>query len=160
MSKHLKHADDGHLVHSAAGHLVNDCQIVAAPCLCPGNLATSYAIVPNLLAACSTCDGGSCSSSEPWDGTFQLYSTCNWQGLNAAYTTWIAGQCFHIDQKNLSLMELKLDPYDCQWVLTINCFSPTNNNTLWHGVKTTGLTPAGIYSKILGCDGPAIMEVF
>jgi hypothetical protein len=160
MSQHLHHADDGHLLRNTNGHMVNACQSVPAPCFCPANLANSYAITPNLLRACGTCDGGNCSTQEDWDGTFQRYSTCNWQGLNANHTTWPVDHCFRIDGVNLSTMSLVLDPYECQWVLTIRCFSTSSDNTLWQGVKTTGLTPSGTYTKLTGCNGPNTMEVF
>lgn len=160
MTDHLKHSDTGHLLSNASGHMVHACNVIDAPCFCPGNLASSYAINPQLLSACASCEGGSCSTTESWDGTFQQYGTCNWQGLNAQYTNWTAGQCFELDSKNLSTIQIRLDPYDCQWVLTLNCFSSGGENTIWEGVKTTGLTPSGLYNRTNGCSLPMSLEVY
>ena len=96
MTDHLKHADSGHLLHNANGHLVHECLSEAAPCYCPENLAGSYAINTDELDACASCEGGICSTTQAWDGTFQLNSTCNWQGLNSEYTQWTVGQCFQL----------------------------------------------------------------
>ncbi|MBL4700332.1 hypothetical protein JYU15_02280 [bacterium AH-315-I18] len=160
MSKHLRRASSGHLLRNTNGHLVNDCQLTPAPCLCPTSLANSYAMQPAGLTACAICSGGSCSTTQSWDGTFQYLSNCTWLALNSNYTTWTAGQCFNIDGANLSTAQIELNPYDCQWELTLNCYSSSSDNTLWQGVKTTGNSPAGIYTKILGCTGPNTLEVF
>jgi hypothetical protein len=160
MTDHIKHASSGHLLHNDSGHLVHACDEVAAPCLCPANLANSYAIDATLLEACTGCIGGNCTTTVTWDGTFQLYSVCNWIGLNATDTSWTPGQCLQIDGKNLSLTQLKLDPYECQWVLTIICFSEDSDNVLWHGVKTIGSTPAGTYTKLQGCVNLSTFDVF
>ncbi|MAX26879.1 MAG: hypothetical protein CMJ19_20490 [Phycisphaeraceae bacterium] len=151
MTDHIKHAASGHLLRKDNGHLIHDCQVEDAPCLCPQNLANSYAIDLNLLEACPGCIGGNCTTTVSWDGTFQRYSACNWIGLNADQTSWPPGQCLQIDGKNLSNTQLRLDPYNCIWVISVICFSEGSENTLWQGTKSTGNTPAGIYTKTQGC---------
>ncbi len=160
MTDHLKHSTSGHLLRNDGGHLVHACQVGDAPCLCPENLAGSYAINPGALETCVSCIGGNCSTTVTWDGTFQLYSACNWIGLNADQTTWTPGQCLQLDGVNLSNTQLRLDPYNCYWIITIACFNGASENTLWQGTKTTGSTPSGTYSKITGCVDMSTLQVF
>jgi len=160
MSKPLRRSASGHLLRNANGHLVNECLLTPAPCLCPTDLTTTYALQPSLLGACEVCSGGNCTSTEVWDGTLQFLNNCTWMALNSNYATWSSGQCFTINGATLSTAQIWLNPYACQWEITINCFSNYSNNTLWKGIKTTGNTPTGTYSKIVGCSGPSTLEVF
>lgn len=160
MTDHLKHADSGHLLHGGNGHLVRACDTVPAPCFCPDNLADSYAINPDLLDACASCEGGICSTIETWDGTFQRNGTCEWRGLNATLDHWTVGQCFELDGKNLSTIHLRLDPYECKWILSIKCFADSGENVVWEGVKTTDQSPSGTYTRSDGCSLPLTLVVY
>ena len=160
MSQHLQRSASGHLLKNSNGHLVNECVLEPAPCFCPTGLATSYAIMVDGITACTNCSAGNCSTFEDWDGTFQFLSNCRWLALNANYTTWPIGHCFQLDDVDLSVAQIELNTGLCQWVLTLNCFNSSSGNTLWQGIKTTGLTPAGTYTQTDGCSGPSTIEVF
>ncbi len=157
--EHLKHSSTtGHLVHNASGHLVQACPS-SAPCVCPSGLANAYAMMPGVLSACSSCSGGSCSTSEAWDGTFQELSSCRWIAQNSAYSIPPVGVCFHLEGKNLSTAEITLNTTLCQWEILIKCFASPSHLTIWSGTKTVGQTPAGTYIKTAGCAGVGSLVV-
>ena len=100
------------------------------------------------LVACSTCVAG---GGSVWDGTFPVYSNCLWQ--QAAGARKIGG-------KSLNQSDIVFDAVDCFWQLSINCSDNIDGPVdMWTGRKTSGSTPAGIYTKISGCDGASALTV-
>jgi hypothetical protein len=107
----------------------------------------------------------SCTASElaAWDGTFAIvyeYRGCCWAPLAFGDNRSIDGKLFSVGASSdcTGSSRLWLDTVNCRWVLGLYCNS--NGGTLvWLGYKTTGLTPAGTYSKDSGCAGPDALVV-
>lgn len=158
MSLLLRHPDTGRLLRGAAGHLANDCP---APCACSETLSGTYAMDPALILDCAGCSSGfGCWETRQWDGTFHLHTPCRWLARNQEGYGWGAGQCLQVGSIGLSLPVLELLTSECRWRLTIGCTQGAGSVTLWQGYKLSGVTPAGIYHRDLGCDPRATWEVF
>jgi hypothetical protein len=149
----------GQLLHGSAGLLVNDCP---APCECPDGLASSYALDAALFSACGGCAGGGCSEGRTWDGLFVVFpdaGPCTWFGRNSDGFGWGPGECLQIAGKNLSFVQLLHSAAHCRWQIAIHCYGGSDT-LIWLGYKTTGMTPAGVYTRQGGCTAANNIELF
>ena len=109
------------------------------------------------LANCADCVA---SGLDAWDGTFQAVAA---QGLDGCDWGCFDGPCdLSIDGKRLYKAVLQYTGMSGgrRWGLRVTCYkNPGNFYNVWWGWKATGVTPAGIYTRDVGCDATSTLEV-
>jgi hypothetical protein len=108
---------------------------------------------PNLTFNVSGCTSNT-SSEPPWDGSLENDdpSICTWYGN--------LGGSPSIQERQVSNLLLRAHPVEC-WILEIQLtYSHGPSPMLWRGTKSSGSTPAGVYTRTGGCStGPETLEI-
>lgn len=159
-AEHLKKSSTtGHLLYNSNKNLVHSCG--GDPCdIDCASLAGVFTILGvNDLAACDDCTD---SAWPAWDGkAYKVDDDCLWllndlasvAGKQPSYSTRVAADCT-AGQPNGCGIWYNRD--QCQWELAITCTDGSGNyRVIWCGTKAVtapGSTPAGIYTRVCGCD--------
>ena len=130
------------------------------PASCPGGLGLCYKLSgysDGDLTACPECDNNDNPTYPNWDGSFTTTDAgiCRWVAPDARK---IDGKWFRSGYYN-SYIDLVESNY---WQIRICCSdfdSGTPDRTIWLGRKAFGNTPAGIYTRISGCDTTTALTV-
>ena len=101
----------------------------------------------------TTCPNKASSGAGAWDGSFPAYAPqggyCDWMIQNADPTS------YSISGKQLSGVDyshIAFNASTCQWNLLLGTYSGGAESDIWFGYKSTGNTPAGVYTRTGGCD--------
>lgn len=163
MSKHLKR--DSHLLRNASGHLIHTCDEGGVTCdINCATMASAYTVLGvGDLAACASCTG---SGFPAWNGVLErVDDICQWM-LSAAAS--IDGK---LPSFALNIDAACDDPYSangvgiwfntelCQWELAITCQVDDQYLVIWAGTKSVELSPAGVYTRVCGCDETPTLTV-
>lgn len=162
---HLKFSEARHLLKNAAGHLVLDCESAGDPCdVDCASLASAYTIQGvGALAGCATC---LTSDATAWDGVVeQMGDDCQWN-LNAlvsiagrlpSYALGVGGGC--PEDESVNGVGIWFNAEACRWELAITCRTTTTYPVIWAGVKAVETGPAGVYTRVCGCDETETLAV-
>ena len=130
----------------------------AAPCVCPAGLGTCYRLKDyndGDIAPCSDCHD---MVLPVWDGSFDRWIDCVWQLMaNVSMSGKLLTGSTMFDSLTRIILRTVFYPGDCRWELRIACYGGAS--LIWLGFKTTGLTPAGTYTRSSGCDATSALEV-
>lgn len=90
-----------------------------------------------------------------WDGTFKYKTTAN---SSCYWGTSPTGTYLLINGKRGAARIFYHNTAPLEWILDIN--AQIGQGTLWEGAKTSGNSPAGIYTRLNGLDaGPATITI-
>ena len=156
----LQKGAGGHLIRNANGHLVNACVSPPDPVVC-GDLAAVYRLVDYLdgdIPACPDCFN---SGNPAWDGTFvidPLRDPCDRLAGTTATHLSIDGKVLDAATTWLNFPDWMAPP-TFYWELLIRCNPFIGSEVVWRGRKYTGSNPAATYTRVLGCDTTATLEI-
>lgn len=160
MAGHLQQGSSGHLLCGNVGHLSNEA--TDPPSSCPSGLSDLYRIVDiSALVACPTCIS-ECENVRPWDGHFAVaisIAPCVWHAQNRDGFGESENECLQVNSVDLAISSLSLDSTPSRWSISINCNETDGIDSIWFGEKSTGLTPAGFYTRISGCSTVQLLQV-
>lgn len=167
MADHLKYDPvTGHLMFGPNGHLAR----CPSPASCPGDNSASYRIQDydnddwTVSAAGGECLGGFTgdTSFTDWDGVFAIAdaANCLWEAgdtnYNVASGRAVTGsnpdgrwQMAPTAANFLRHVPGSIPP---RWEIRWQVEKTGTRTTVWEGRKTTGSTPAGIYTRNNGCE--------
>lgn len=165
MSHLKKSSSTGRLLRNASGHLVLECNETGDPCeLACNELASAYTVLGvGSLTGCSACIG---SGQPAWDGVLQqVDDLCQWNlgalasiaGKTPSYALAVNAAC--PGDENSNAVGIVFNESLCRWELAITCRTLTGYPVIWAGVKEVESSPAGVYTRVCGCDETATLTV-
>lgn len=165
MSKPLKLSEARHLLRNSAGHLTFECGEAEPSCeVACSALASSYRVLgTQSLLACSSCG----SSDWPaWNGVVeQIGSECRWVlnaiasigGKTPSFTQALGAYCSSPELPNG--VGIWFNETTCLWELVITCRDEGDYRVIWAGTKSVEHSPAGVYTRVCGCDETSTLTV-
>lgn len=117
------------------------------------------------LTGCAACLN---SAFPPWNGVLeQVDDICQWMlnyaasidGKFPSFALNVDAYCF--EDFSSSGVSIWYNHAACRWELAITCYDPFNDHyhTIWAGTKSMEFSPAGVYTRICGCDETPTLTV-
>ena len=163
---HLKRsASTGHLLRNESGHLVFTCDEPGDPCQPPcSELASAYTVLGvGGLVGCGACLG---SNQPAWNGVLeQVDDLCQWNlnvlasigGKLPSYALAVSAACPGEEISNA--VGIVFSTIACRWELAITCRTTAGYPVIWAGAKDPEAGPAGVYTRVCGCDETPTLTV-
>lgn len=160
MSPHLARGPGSHLLHNASGHLTFDCGGEEPTCdIACSELASAYTVLG--VGSLTGCAGCTSSDWAPWNGVVQqVDDICRWMlnevasidGKFPSYSLMLGAYC--ADPSMSNGVGLWFNTATCLWELVISCRDIYVDDYLviWAGTKSVEFSPAGVYTRVCGCD--------
>jgi hypothetical protein len=112
---------------------------------------TCYRIASYSDGDLTACSGCSANGGTAWNGHFESYAACVWTAAN--------GSAINAKTFSQASTKIEFDSVNCIWKVTVAC----NSDTVWYGTKAAhgvlGSTPAGVYTRVSGCDSTTTLTV-